>query len=152
MKLNKLFRELYRLQHVDASKRSTSRRDQKPVSEITQDGAKVTATASQFCETISAVACQLQLQASPVKMSNFPSIEEFDSGITEARKFEDGDGNLIDSAQEDFLAREQAVLGDDADFFQSASVTAPVQEEGEAAFFQSGQGEILSIYEGLIVR
>ena len=76
-------------------------------------------------------------------MSNFPSIEEFDSGITEARKFEDGDGNLIDSAQEDFLAREQAVLGDDADFFQSASVTSPPQQTGEASFFEGGQGQIL---------
>lgn len=50
-----------------------------------------------------------------------------------ATRVEDEDenaGDLLDSAESNFLAREQAVLGDDAQFFQSAS---PAQ--GEDAFF-----------------
>jgi hypothetical protein len=65
-------------------------------------------------------------------MSNFPSIEEFDSGQVTATKLEDAsdDMDLFHSAQDDFLAREQAVLGDDAQFFQY-----PPPAPGEAAFF-----------------
>ena len=85
-------------------------------------------------------------------MSNFPSIEEFDSGITEARKFEDGDNSLIGSAQEDFLAREQAVLGNDADFFQSTSLTSPPQLGGEAALPGGVQGAQIYGYGRLTVR
>ena len=75
-------------------------------------------------------------------MSNFPSIEEFDSGQIHATKLEDEDdsGNLLDSAQDDFLAREQAVLGDDAAFFQSARNTSASPNQGQAAFFAGGQG------------
>jgi Clathrin light chain len=74
-------------------------------------------------------------------MSNFPSIEEFDSGQVTATKLEDAsdDMDLFHSAQDDFLAREQAVLGDDADFFQSARNTSP-PSQGEAAFFGGNQG------------
>ena len=71
-------------------------------------------------------------------MSNFPSIEEFDSGHVTATRLEDGkedDMGLLDSAQNDFLAREQAILGDDAEFFQSTNI--PSQQ---AAFFGSNQG------------
>jgi Clathrin light chain len=70
-------------------------------------------------------------------MSNFPSIEEFDGGQMTATRVEDENaGNLLDSGESNFLAREQAVLGDDAQFFQSAS---PAQ--GEDAFFGgAGQG------------
>ena len=77
-------------------------------------------------------------------MSNFPSIEEFDSGQVTVTKVEDGndDMDLLSSAQDDFLAREQAVLGDDADFFQSARNTSP-PSRGEAAFFGSNQGMVL---------
>ena len=72
------------------------------------------------------------------KMSTFPSIEEFDSGHVTATRLEEGkedDMGLLDSAQNDFLAREQAILGHDAEFFQS---TRP--SEGEAAFFGGNQG------------
>jgi hypothetical protein len=75
-------------------------------------------------------------------MSNFPSIEEFDSGQIHATKLEDGDdsGDLLDSAQDDFLAREQAVLGDDAEFFQSAATTSSSPNQGQASFFGGEQG------------
>jgi Clathrin light chain len=78
------------------------------------------------------------------KMSNFPSIEEFDSGRVTAVKLEDGDASndLLDSAEDDFLAREQAILGDDAEFFQSATNTTSPPTQGEAAFFGGGQGSI----------
>ena len=72
-------------------------------------------------------------------MSNFPSIEEFDSGHVTATRLEDGkedDMGLLDSAQDDFLAREQAILGDDAEFFQSTNRPS----QGEAAFFGANQG------------
>jgi hypothetical protein len=74
-------------------------------------------------------------------MSNFPSIEEFDSGQVTVTRLEDGkdDMNLLDSAQSDFLAREQAVLGNDADFFQSAGNTS-LPSHGEAAFFGGNEG------------
>ena len=71
-------------------------------------------------------------------MSNFPSIEEFDSGQVTATRLEDGkedDMDFLDSAQNDFLAREQAILGDDAGFFQSTDI--PSQQ---AAFFGGSQG------------
>lgn len=75
-------------------------------------------------------------------MSNFPSIEEFDGGQIHATKLEDGgdSGDLLDSAQDDFLAREQAVLGDDAEFFQSARNTSSSPNQGQAAFFGGEQG------------
>jgi hypothetical protein len=70
-------------------------------------------------------------------MSNFPSIEEFDSGHVIATRVEDGkdDMDLFDSAPKDFLAREQAILGDDAEFFQATNT--PSQQ---AAFFGGNQG------------
>ena len=75
-------------------------------------------------------------------MSNFPSIEEFDGGQIHATRLEDGDdnGDLLDSAQDDFLAREQAVLGDDAEFFQSAANTSVSPNQGQASFFRGEQG------------
>jgi hypothetical protein len=75
------------------------------------------------------------------KMSNFPSIEEFDSGHVTATKFEDAsdDGDNFQSAEDDFLAREQAILGDDAAFFQSAgNTTSPPAAQGGAALFDNG--------------
>ena len=69
-------------------------------------------------------------------MSNFPSIEEFDGGQMTATRIEDEEetaGDLLDAGESNFLAREQAVLGDDAQFFQSASA-----DQGEAAFFGGG--------------
>jgi len=77
-------------------------------------------------------------------MSNFPSIEEFDGGQVTATRPEDGDddnGDLLDSAQDDFLAREQAILGDDADFFQSSARNTASPPSGEAAFFGGNQGD-----------
>jgi Clathrin light chain len=53
----------------------------------------------------------LRVPSASSPMSKFPSIEEFDSGQITATKLDD-----------DFLRREQAVLGDDAAFFQSAPV------------------------------
>ena len=69
-------------------------------------------------------------------MSNFPSIEEFDSGQVTATKLEDKDTDLLNSPQDDLFAREQAALGDDADFFQSSQGVS----QGEAAFFDGPQG------------
>ena len=69
-------------------------------------------------------------------MSNFPSIEEFDSGHITATKLEDNDTDLLNSPQDDLFAREQAALGDDADFFQSGQGVS----QGEAAFFDGPQG------------
>ena len=80
-----------------------------------------------------------------VKMSNFPSIEEFDSGHVTATKVEDTGDNLLDSAEDDFLAREQAVLGDDADFFQSGGTTTSPPTQGGAAFFDENHGNVLSL-------
>jgi len=73
-------------------------------------------------------------------MSNFPSIEEFDSGQITATKVEDApeDDALFHSAEDDFLAREQAVLGDDAAFFQSAGGSTSPPAQGGAAFFDAG--------------
>jgi len=74
-------------------------------------------------------------------MSNFPSIEEFDSGRVTATKLEDieDEGDHFQSAKDDFLAREQAVLGDDAVFFQSAGNTTSPPAQGGAAFFDAGE-------------
>ena len=69
-------------------------------------------------------------------MSNFPSIEEFDSGRITATKLEENDTDLLNSPQDDLFAREQAALGDDADFFQSRQGVS----QGEAAFFDGPQG------------
>lgn len=68
-------------------------------------------------------------------MSHFPSIEEFDGGQVTATRVEDaGDaGDLLDAGTSSVLAREQAVLGDDAQFFQATSTP-----QGEAAFFGGG--------------
>lgn len=85
-------------------------------------------------------------------MSNFPSIEEFDSGQVIATTIEDGgDVDFFDTAQSDFLAREQAILGDDANFFQPTANTAP-QSQGEAAFFGGEQGIHNAVYGILINR
>jgi hypothetical protein len=79
-------------------------------------------------------------------MSNFPSIEEFDSGHVTATKAEDTGDNLLDSAEDDFLAREQAVLGDDADFFQSGGTTTSPPTQGGAAFLDENHGNVLSLW------
>jgi len=73
-------------------------------------------------------------------MSNFPSIEEFDSGQVTATRLEDVDdtGNLLDAGESNFLAREQAVLGDDAQFFQ------PLPSQGEQTFFAGGNEGLIS--------
>jgi hypothetical protein len=80
-------------------------------------------------------------------MSNFPSIEELDSGRMTATKVEDADDghDLLDSAQDNFLAREQAVLGDDADFFQSGGTTSSPPAQGEASFFDGGNGTVFIV-------
>jgi Clathrin light chain len=69
-------------------------------------------------------------------MSNFPSIEEFDSGQVTATKLENDNTDLLNSPQDDLFAREQAALGEDADFFQSGQGVS----QGEAAFFDGPQG------------
>jgi len=88
-------------------------------------------------------------------MSNFPSIEEFDGGQITATRVEDGDDDgldLLDSAQDDFLAREQAVLGDDAEFFQSAANTSVSPNQGQASFFGGAQGLRPSSARSLMFR
>jgi len=77
-------------------------------------------------------------------MSNFPSIEEFDSGHVTATRLEDapGEGDFFQSAEDDFLAREQAVLGDDAAFFQSAGNTTSPPTQGGASFLDGGGTDI----------
>jgi hypothetical protein len=87
-------------------------------------------------------------------MSNFPSIEEFDRGQIHAAKLEDGDdsGDLLNSAQDDFLAREQAVLGNDAEFFQSAANTSASPNQGQASFFGGEQGLHPSFARSLMFR
>ena len=77
-------------------------------------------------------------------MSKFPSIEEFDSGQVTATKIEDveDEGDLFGSTQSNFLAREQALLGDDAEFFTSS---APTQGT-EAAFLGGGQGSGVCLF------
>ncbi|KAI9696680.1 MAG: hypothetical protein M1820_008054 [Bogoriella megaspora] len=61
----------------------------------------------------------------------FPSIEDIDAGQTEAR----GDGNLdlIDDTGDtsDFLSRERAALGEDADQFATPADNAATVEDGE---------------------
>ena len=70
-------------------------------------------------------------------MSNFPSIEEFDSGQVTATRIDYADDgiDLLDSAQSDFLAREQAVLGEDAEFFQAAALPTSQPAQGGAALY-----------------
>jgi len=74
-------------------------------------------------------------------MSNFPSIEEFDSGQVTATRLEDADDTGgLHAGESNFLAREQAVLGDDAQFFQ------PPPSQGEQAFFAGGNEGIASLF------
>lgn len=56
-------------------------------------------------------------------MSNFPSIEDIDSGVVPSITTE-----IVPSTAEDFIAREAELLGDDASQFQ----TAPIESEYEA--------------------
>ena len=71
-------------------------------------------------------------------MSKFPSIEEFDSGQITATRIEDVDENgLNDSAANDFLSREQAILGNDTAIFQQY---VPPPSQGEEVIFGSGKG------------
>ena len=65
-----------------------------------------------------------------------------------ATKVEDADDShdLLDSAQDNFLAREQAVLGDDADFFQSGGTTSSPPAQGEASFFDGGHGTFFPLF------
>lgn len=61
----------------------------------------------------------------------FPSLDEFDAGQTQARDGADidlvGDGATAD----DFISRERAVLGDDADQFASSNDKLATVEDGE---------------------
>lgn len=84
-------------------------------------------------------------------MSNFPSIEEFDSGRVTATRIEDvnDDADLLDSAQKDFLAREQAILGEDAQFFQTEGLTGSQPTQGEAEFY--GANDCISFYKLALV-
>ena len=84
-------------------------------------------------------------------MSNFPSIEEFDSGQVTATKLEDKDTDLLNSPQDDLFAREQAALGDDADFFQSGQGPSQGPSQGEAAFFDGPQGIPRAVQRSLLV-
>lgn len=94
---------------------------------------------------------RVQCRLLTLKMSNFPSIEEFDSGQVTATRLEDGKQDnmgFLDSAESDFLAREQAFLGDDAEFFQSTNI--PSQQ---AAFFGANQGtNLLEVERGLMIQ
>jgi Clathrin light chain len=77
--------------------------------------------------------------------TNFPSIEEFDSGVIMATKVEDADddNDLLNSGGDDFLAREQAILGADAQFFQSGVTNTSSPTQGEASFFGNAGGVTL---------
>jgi Clathrin light chain len=85
-------------------------------------------------------------------MSNFPSIEEFDSGQVTATRLEDaGDGNgLLDTGESDFFAHEKAVLGEDAEFFQGPSGSFP-PTQGETSFFGGGQGFLIFVICSLLM-
>ncbi|KAF2251739.1 hypothetical protein BU26DRAFT_516503 [Trematosphaeria pertusa] len=84
----------------------------------------------------------------------FPSLDEFDAGHTEAR----GDANidLVGDAAgaDDFLSRERAVLGDDADQFASANDKLATVEDGDddllggdSAFQDNTGGEEMAGFE-----
>ncbi|BFZ60343.1 Clathrin light chain [Saitoella coloradoensis] len=68
-------------------------------------------------------------------MSAFPSLEEFDAGQTTAQPVLGNDDN-------DFLAREQALLGDDAAFFNGGDQPQQQASSGEADFLGGGEDEI----------
>ncbi|PGH21643.1 hypothetical protein AJ80_03076 [Polytolypa hystricis UAMH7299] len=82
----------------------------------------------------------------------FPSLDEFSAGQTEPVGGNDND-NVPSGSNEDFLARERAALGDDADQFATPNDrTAPTVEDGndddllgggDAVEFQQGSTEVL---------
>ncbi|KAM3081127.1 Clathrin light chain [Clarireedia jacksonii] len=66
----------------------------------------------------------------------FPSLEEFDSGAqTEAQ----GDANF-DAGADDFLSREKAILGDDANLFSTENDNAAFVEDGDDDLLGGGGG------------
>lgn len=75
----------------------------------------------------------------------FPSLEEFDSGAqTEAH----GDSGFDAPAGDDFLSREKALLGDDADQFVSGNDNAAFVEDGDDDLLGgSGGGEEVTEFE-----
>lgn len=76
----------------------------------------------------------------------FPSLDEFDAGQTQAR--DGGDIDLVGdgAGADDFLSRERAILGDDADQFASSNDKLATVEDGDddmlggASSFQAGTG------------
>ncbi|KAF3035783.1 hypothetical protein E8E12_002596 [Didymella heteroderae] len=61
----------------------------------------------------------------------FPSLDEFDAGQSEARGDATNFDAIGDDAGDDFLSRERALLGDDADQFASENDKLATVEDGE---------------------
>ncbi|KAF2834959.1 hypothetical protein M501DRAFT_999767 [Patellaria atrata CBS 101060] len=72
----------------------------------------------------------------------FPSLDEIDAGQTEAR----GELNfdLVDSTEDDFLARERAALGDEANQFTTAAdrLATTVEDAGDDDLLGDGLADV----------
>jgi len=71
----------------------------------------------------------------------FPSLEEFDSGVTDVP----GNAGLVGTgAEDDFLTREKALLGDDANQFATGNENTVTIQDGEDDLLggDSGGGEV----------
>jgi len=69
----------------------------------------------------------------------FPSLEEFDSG---AQTETHGDADFDGPAGDDFLTREKALLGDDADFFASGNDSAAFVDDDNDLLGGEGGEEV----------
>ncbi|MCJ1440091.1 MAG: hypothetical protein MMC23_000573 [Stictis urceolatum] len=78
----------------------------------------------------------------------FPSIEDFDEGDTEVKGGASGSG--VANANDDFLTRERAALGDDADFFAATGDDAVMNEDASNDLLGGGDmigGEEVTEFE-----
>jgi len=73
----------------------------------------------------------------------FPSLEEFDSGAQTETK---GDSGFETAGADDFLSREKALLGDDADQFTTGNDSAAFVEDGDDDLLGGG-GEAADEFE-----
>ncbi|TVY25580.1 Clathrin light chain [Lachnellula hyalina] len=71
----------------------------------------------------------------------FPSLEDFDSGAQTQESGTPGTGG------DDFLAREKALLGDDADQFATGNDNAAFVEDGDDDLLGGGGGEEVTEFE-----
>jgi len=74
----------------------------------------------------------------------FPSLEEFDSGTATEPK---GDSGFETAAADDFLSREKALLGDDANQFATGNDNAAFVEDGDDDLLGGGGGEEVTEFE-----